>query len=59
LAEKEEFKAMIEARLVEIEEHRALKEAEWAQEQEEHDKAQYVIEKAKEIIMGAMGGSFL
>lgn len=60
LAEKEEFKALIEARLVELEEHKKQREADWAKTQEEHDKAQYVIERAKEIIAGAMaGGSFL
>jgi len=57
LAEKEEFKALLEERLVELEEHKKQREADWALEQEEHDKATYVIERAKEIIVGAMASS--
>ena len=61
LAEKMEFKALIEAKIVELDQNKVLKEEEWAQEQEEHDKAQFVIEKAKQVIVAALqgGDSFL
>ena len=52
------FKALIEAKIVELDQNMQLKDEEWASEQEEHDKAQYTIERAKELIAGAMG-SFL
>jgi len=39
-----------------LEDHKIQREADWALEQEEHDKAAYVIQRAKEIIMGAMKG---
>lgn len=61
LAEKYEFKAMTEARIVELDQNKVQKEEEWAIEQEEHDKAQFVIEKAKQVIVAALkgGDSFL
>lgn len=59
LGEKYNTKAAIEARLVEMDEHKAIRDQEWADTQAEHDKAQFIIEQAKQVIVSAMSSSFL
>nr|AWX67865.1 trichocyst matrix protein T2-A [Philasterides dicentrarchi]QEE82883.1 trichocyst matrix protein T2-A [Philasterides dicentrarchi] len=60
LGEKNEWKDHLEAKVAEIDSQKVLKDQEWAEEQEQHDQAQYVIEKAKTIIVEALkANSFL
>jgi len=46
-------------RIVALDEDKAEHDAEWAAEQQEHDRATYVIERAKEVIQNGFSGSFL
>jgi hypothetical protein len=55
--EKIEFRAVIEQRIVEIDEAKVLRDSEWEEELAQHDAAQYVIEKAKTIIVTSLKGS--
>lgn len=48
--DKSEFRGLLQDKLVDLENRRELKEEEWAQEQEEHDQASSVVERAKLII---------
>lgn len=60
LKDKKEFEALLEAKIAELDQAKAHRDEEWAKEQEEHDSATYVIERAKEIIkQGLTAGSFL
>jgi DNA repair exonuclease SbcCD ATPase subunit len=59
LAEKRELLAETGDRIVELDEDKAEHDADWAAEQQEHDRATYVIERAKEVIENGFGGSFL
>lgn len=45
--EKINFRTVIEEKIAEIDANKELKDAEWAEEQQQHDAAQYVIERAK------------
>jgi predicted nucleic acid-binding Zn-ribbon protein len=59
LAEKRTLLAETGDRIVELDEDKAEHDADWAAEQQEHDRATYVIERAKEVIENGFGGSFL
>jgi predicted nucleic acid-binding Zn-ribbon protein len=59
LAEKRELLAETGDRIIELDEEKAEHDADWAAEQAEHDRATYVIERAKEVIENGFGGSFL
>jgi len=45
---------LIETKIVELDQQKTLKDEEWAQEQQERDQAQYVIEKAKQVIVESL-----
>jgi predicted nucleic acid-binding Zn-ribbon protein len=59
LHQKEELLAETGDRIVELDEDKAEHDADWAAEQQEHDRATYVIERAKEVIQNGFSGSFL
>jgi hypothetical protein len=58
-AEKIEFRQIIEERISELDANKVIKDAEWAEEQQQHDQAQYIIERAKQIIVDSLKNSFL
>jgi len=59
LAEKRELLADTGDRIIELDEEKAEHDEDWSAEQQEHDRATYVIERAKEVIENGFGGSFL
>jgi len=59
LAQKRELQEETEDRIIDLDEDKAEHDADWAAEQQEHDRATYVIERAKEVIENGFSGSFL
>jgi len=59
LAQKREFEDETVDRIIALDEDKAEQDADWAAEQQEHDRATYVIERAKEVIENGFSGSFL
>lgn len=55
--EKINFRQAIRDRIAEINANKEIKDAEWAEEQAQHDQAQYVIERAKQIIVESLKSS--
>jgi len=58
-ADLEEFAALIREKLQEIEVSKVAKDAEWKEEAQEHDALTAIIERGKNIIVGALSASFL
>lgn len=52
--EKTEFRSLINDRISELDANKILRDSEWAEELAQHDAAQYVIERAKQIIVQAL-----
>lgn len=50
---------MIIEKLTEMAEAKVLKDAEWAEEAEQHDSQTAIIQKVKDIIQGGLTASFL
>jgi len=59
LHQKQELLAETGDRIIELDADKAEHDADWAAEQQEHDRATYVIERAKEVIENGFSGSFL
>jgi predicted nucleic acid-binding Zn-ribbon protein len=59
LAQKREFEDETITRIEELDADKAEHDEDWSAEQQEHDRATYVIERAKEVIENGFGGSFL
>jgi flagellar motility protein MotE (MotC chaperone) len=53
-ADKFEFQQLLEAKVADLDARKVVRDELWAQAQEEHDKASYIIQKGKEIIAAAM-----
>jgi len=54
-----DYKALLEAKLAEMEVAKGEKEAEWKEEAAQHDSQTAIIQRAKDIIVGGLAGSFL
>jgi hypothetical protein len=58
-ANLENFKALLIEKIAEIEAAKEEKDAEWAEEAEQHDSQTAVIQKVKEIIQSGFSAAFL